>query len=282
MATRREFLKAAGIATVAMPFITEELFAASGRKKKTGLALYTIRDAMTKDPAEALAAVAEAGFNWVEAADYSERKFYGMKPTDFRRLVSKSGLKLISTHNGINAENDEAMIADAAEAGLKYLIKPSIPHELCNSIDDFKKTAEYFNRVGEKCRKNGIRFGFHNHQIEFKELEGKIPYDILLAETDPGLVTFELDLAWIIAAGKDPVVYFKANPLRFELWHFKDLSVEKQDATIGEGTIDFAPIYSEASTAGMKYWFIEQDSCHTHSPLESIALSRANLLKRVL
>jgi len=282
MATRREFLKTAGIATVAMPFFTEELFAASGIKRKTGLALYTIRDAMTKDPAAALAAVAATGFSWIEAADYSERMFYGMKPADFRRLVSKNGLKLISSHNGINAENDDTIIADAAEAGLRYLVKPSLPHEMCSSLDGFKKTAEYFNKAGEKCRKNGIRFGFHNHQIEFNELEGKIPYDILLAETDPELVTFELDLAWIIAAGKDPLTYFKTNPGRFELWHFKDLSTEKQDATIGEGTINFAPIYAKAETAGMKYWFIEQDSCNTHTPFESIAISRANLLKSVL
>jgi len=282
MATRREFLKSAGIAAVAMPFLTDELFSASRRSEKTGLALYTIRDAMAKNPAEALKAVASLGFNWVEAAGYEKRKFYGMKPKEFRKLTSGEGLDLISTHNAIRPENDDVMIEDAALAGLKYLVIPSLPHEWYSSVDGFRKAAGYFNRVGEKCRKNGIRFGFHNHQIEFNVLEGKIPYDILLNETDPELVTFEIDLAWIKAAGKEPVEYFRNYPGRFELWHFKDLSTEKADATIGEGVIDFRPIYAESKTSGLKYWFIEQDNCNSHPPMESITCSRNFLLSKIL
>jgi sugar phosphate isomerase/epimerase len=136
--------------------------------------------------------------------------------------------------------------------------------------------------VGEKCKKAGLMFGFHNHQIEFKELNGRVPYEILVENTDPGLVTYELDLAWITAAGKDPVAYFQKYPGRFQVWHLKDLSPELEDATLGEGIIDFKPILAQAKTAGMKYWFLEQDNCRTHTPMESIAISRNYYLKTLL
>jgi sugar phosphate isomerase/epimerase len=192
--------------------------------------------------------------------------------------VKKTGLELISTHNQIRPENDDIMIEDAAEAGLKYMILPSLPHEWSNSLDGYKKAAEYFNKAGEKCKKAGLRFGFHNHQIEFLEIGGRVPFDVLVENTDPKLVLFEIDLAWITAAGKDPLAYFTKYPHRFELWHMKDLSPEKQDATLGEGIIDFKPILAEAKESGMKYWFLEQDNCRTHTPMESIAISRTYFL----
>lgn len=278
MTTRRDFLKKSVLIAVAVPLIQNELMAASRLSKNTGLALYTIRDAMGSDPAAALAQAAAAGYNWVEAAGYSDRAFYGMKPAQFGRLVKKMDMELISTHNQIRPENDDIMIEDAAEAGLKYMILPSLPHEWSNSLDGYKKAAEYFNRAGEKCKKAGLRFGFHNHQIEFLEKDGKVPFDLLVENTDPKLVLFEIDLAWITAAGKDPLVYFKKYPCRFELWHMKDLSPEKQDATLGEGIIDFKPILAKAKESGMKYWFLEQDNCRTHSPMESIAISRSYFL----
>ncbi len=282
MTTRRNFLKTTGIAAAALPLMNEKLFASSLYEKKTGLALYTVRDAMEKNPAETLKSIAALGFSWLEAASYSNRQFYGMKPGEFRRMVNDNGMSLISSHNAINSDNEDVIIEDAAEAGLTYLILPSLPHELCSSVDGFKKAAEYFNKVGEKCSKNGLKFGFHNHQIEFKELEDVVPYDILLKTTEPGLVVFELDIAWITAAGKNPLAYFRDYQGRFEAWHFKDLSTEKQDATIGEGTIDFVPLWAKAQEAGMRYWFIEQDNCRTHTPLESISLSRNYLLNKVV
>ena len=253
-----------------------------GPSKKTGLALYTVRDDMTKDPAAALAAVAAKGFNWVEAASHSNRAFYGLKPNEYGKLVKKTGMDPLSTHSAVRPENEDQMIEDAAEAGMKYLILPSLPEEWRNSLAAYQKTADYFNKVGEKCRKAGLTFAFHNHQVEFLEIDGKVPFDILAGNTDPRLVTFELDLAWITAAGKDPIAYFKKYPGRFEVWHFKDLSPEKQDATLGEGIIDFKPIMEKAKLAGMRYWFIEQDNCLTHTPMESIEISRNYYLNYIL
>lgn len=282
MSTRRDFIRKSAIAVAAIPLINSEVFAAPKTSGKTGLALYTIRDAMGNDPASALAAAAETGYNWVEAADHRDGKFYGMQPTEFGKLVKKNGMVALSSHSGINPDNYERMIDDAASAGMKYLMLPSLPGEWSSSIDGYQRAADFFNKAGERSRKAGLRFGFHNHQVEFLEINGRVPYDILLSLTDPKLVTFELDLAWITAAGKDPITYFRNHPGRFEVWHMKDLTPEKQDATLGEGIIDFKPILAEARTAGMKYWFLEQDHCRTHTPMESIKISRDYYLNKLL
>jgi sugar phosphate isomerase/epimerase len=250
--------------------------------KKTGLALYTIRDLMGKDPSAALSEAAAIGYDWVEAADHNERKFYGLTPKEFGKLVKKAGMEAVSSHSQITPENHEKMIEDAAEAGMRYIMLPSLPQEWSSSLDGYQRAADFFNKAGEKCRKAGITFGFHNHQAEFQEINGRVPYDLLLENTDPKLVIFELDIAWITAAGKDPVAYFRKYPGRFGVWHMKDLTPEKLDATLGEGIIDFKPILAEARTAGMEYWFLEQDHCRTHTPMESIAISRNYYLTKLL
>lgn len=282
MSTRRDFLRRSALAVAAMPLINSDMIAAIKPMKKTGLALYTIRDAMGTNAAGALAAAGETGYNWVEAADHRDGKFYGMKPKEFGKLVKKSGMVALSSHSGVNAGNYEQMIDDAAEAGMSYIILPSLPGDWSGSIDGYQRAADFFNKAGERSRKAGIRFGFHNHQIEFAEINGRVPYDVLLELTDPKLVTFEIDIAWITAAGKDPIAYFRKHPGRFEVWHLKDLSTEKQDATLGEGIIDFKPILAESRTAGMKYWFLEQDRCLTHTPMESIRISRDYYLNKLL
>jgi sugar phosphate isomerase/epimerase len=281
MTTRRNFIKKSILVTAAVPVLKNNLFASSSISRRTGLALYTIRDAMAEDPAAALEKVATAGYNWIEAADHNNGLFYGLKPRNFGRLVEKSGLELISTHSQIRPENDNAMIHEAADAGFKYLILPSLPGDWSRSIDGYKKAADYFNRFGEKCKDAGIKFGFHNHQTEFIEIDGKVPFKILVEKSDEDLVIFEMDMAWITAAGKDPLDYFKKYPGRFELWHLKDLSPQKQDATLGEGIIDFKPILAKYKQAGMYYWFIEQDNCLTHTPMESIVISRNYFLEKL-
>ena len=282
MSTRRDFLKRSALVAAAIPLVNSEMIAASRPSKKTGLALYTIRDAMRENSVAALAAAGEIGYDWVEAADHGDGKFYGLKPKEFGKLVKKSGMAPISSHSALRQGNYEQMIDDAAEAGMQYIMLPSLPDEWSGSIDGYQRAADFFNKAGERCKKAGIRFGFHNHQVEFLEINGRVPYDILLELTDPKLVTFEIDLAWITAAGKDPVAYFRKYPGRFEVWHLKDLTPEKQDATLGEGIIDFKPILAETRTAGMKYWFLEQDHCRTHTPMESIKISRDYYLNKLL
>ena len=282
MKTRRDFVRQSALALAAIPFLNRDLYASSRLSRKTGLALYTIRDEMESDPVAALDRAAAIGYNWVEAADHNAGMFYGLKPKEFGKLVRRSGMEPLSSHSHINPDNDDRMIDNTAEAGIKYLILPSLTDEWSSSIDGYQRTADYFNKVGEKCRKADLVFGFHNHQAEFREIKGRVPYDVLVENTDPKLVVFEMDLAWITAAGKDPIAYFKKFPGRFEVWHLKDLTPELKDATLGEGIIDFKPILAMAKTAGMKYWFLEQDECLTHTPLESIEISRRYYLDELL
>ncbi len=279
MTSRRKFIKGAA-ALSALTFVSP-LFARRGSDPKTGLALYTIRNEMGQDAVAALKKVASIGFNWVESAGYSDRMFYGMKPDDFTKLCSSYGLEHISAHLGINEGNLNELAEDCARAGLKYGILPSLPGSLTSDLDGFRKAAEFMNKAGETFKAAGLKFVFHNHTVEFKKQDNIIPFDILLAETDKNLVTFELDLCWMTAAGVDPATYIANNPGRFELWHFKDMTADKRDATMGEGVIDFNPIIKQREKSGLKYHFIEQDNCLTHSPLESIEISRRFLLKKL-
>ena len=279
MVTRRDFLKKAGIATAATAFLPSMDFKAA--KIKTGLILYTVRNEMTKDPDGTLKAVAEMGYNWVEAANYSNGLFYNTKPAEFRKKVEGLGMKFLSTHSGVNASNIDKAVADAAEAGLKYLVLPSLPGAWGKSLDGYKEAADFFNLAGEKCKKAGMKFGFHNHYVEFKPIDNQIPYDILVKNTNPKLVFFELDLCWITAGGQSAVDYINKYPGRYELFHMKDMSADKRDATMGEGTIDFSPIFALTKKAGMKYSFVEQDNCKTHTPLESAKISRSFLINKM-
>jgi sugar phosphate isomerase/epimerase len=281
MVTRRDFLMKAGMAAAATAMFPSMGFKPAN--KKTGLILYTVRQDMDKDVNGTLKAVAEIGYNWVEAANYSNGLFYKLKPVEFRKKVEGLGMKFLSSHNGgMNTSNIDKMVGEASEAGLKYLILPSLPGDWGKSLDGYKQAADFFNIAGKKCKKAGIKFGYHNHWTEFKTIDNQIPYDILLKNTDPSLVTFEMDLCWLTAGGQNPLDYFAKYPGRFELWHIKDLSTDKKDATLGEGTIDFKPIFAAAKKSGMKYFFVEQDNCKTHTPLESAKVSRDFLLKNIL
>ena len=128
--------------------------------------------------------------------------------------------------------------------------------------------------LAEKCAKAGIQFCHHNHDFEFAAQGGVYPYDILLGQTDPKLVKMELDLYWATKAGQDPVKLFEAHPGRFPLWHLKDMdnTPDHKFTEVGNGTIDFKRIFAHKATAGMKYWFVEQDKC-PGSPFDSITKS---------
>ena len=244
-----------------------------------GLILYTVRGEMDKDPVNTLHQVADIGYEVVEAADYSNGKFYGMPPAEFKRTVESFGMKLISSHNGVNDANLQKTADDCAEAGLKYVFKPSMN---ADSLDAYKKAAHDFNRYGEVFKQNGIRFGFHNHAVEFLPIDGVIPYDILLKETEPDLVCMQLDLYWIKKAGFDAWDYFKKAPGRFEVWHLKDMKPdgEQYETEIGNGIIDFDKIFKLQEQSGMKYYFVEQDHCRDYPPFESIEISLDYIRKK--
>ncbi len=275
MTNRRNFLKTtAAFAAVAM---VNPMAACAEEKKVIGLQLYTVRDKIQQDLKGTLERVAKIGYNSVEAAGYNaaDGTFYGMEAKAFVGLLNSLGMPLNSSHTVFELDSADKVIGDAAAAGVKYIIYPYLSDQFRTNLDGWKATAEKFNKMGEIAQKNGIQFGYHNHAFEFEVMDDQIPYDILLTETDPSLVTFEMDLYWVTRGGHNPVDYFKKYPGRFQLWHVKDM-VKTDDmffAPVGTGRIDFAAIFAEKQTSGMKYFFVEQDSFKDLDAFESIETS---------
>jgi len=275
MTNRRNFLKTT--AAFAALTMVNPMLACAQEKKVIGLQLYTVRDKIKQDLKSTLEALSKIGYNSVEAAGYNaaDGTFYGMEAKAFVELLNGLGMPLNSSHTVFELDAAEKVIGDAAAAGCKYIVYPYLPDQFRTDLDAWKATADKFNKMGEIAQKNGIRFGYHNHAFEFEKMEDQIPYDILITQTDPSLVTFEMDLYWVTRGGQNPVDYFKKYPGRFELWHVKDM-VKTDDmffAPVGTGRMDFAGIFDEKEAAGMKYFFVEQDSFKDMDPMESVEIS---------
>jgi len=261
---RREFVKKSGTLLAGSTIISSQILSSCSKIPIIGLQLYTIRDKVHENLEGSLEKVASIGYNSVEAAGYDSRKFYGLKPKKFKALVESYGMKFHSSHTGFDLETADIVIEDAAEAGIRHLVIPSLADEKKRSIDAYKKTAEEFNIIGEKCAKAGLTFAYHNHDFEFQKINDQIPYDLLLENTDPGLVKMQLDLFWIIKGGYDPLDYFKKHPGRFISWHVKDMddTSERNNIETGQGVIDFTKIFEQKELSGLEYFFIELDECN--------------------
>ena len=244
--------------------------------KEVGLQLWSVRDDMKTDAAGTIEKVGAMGYKFIEAAGYKDGQFYGMEPTAFKELVDANGLNFYSSHCGqavpdsANWETSMAWwdtcIAAHQTAGVKYIVQPFMDKVGYESMEGVQRYCDYFNAVGEKCNAAGIRFGYHNHDKEFQEIDGQIIYDYLLQNTDPAKVMFQLDLYWITEGGKNPVDYFNMYPGRFELWHVKD------KAEVGSGPMDFKPIFENAEKSGMKKFIVEVEE-YNFTPLESVQKS---------
>jgi len=184
--------------------------------KNIGLQLYSIRDSIYRDVPAAVEKVAAMGYTFIEPAGYSDGKFYGMDPSQFKDLCEKNGLRILSSHTSHNLPDstnyDETMawwdkcIDAHLEAGANYIVQPSMGRSAYESIENISLWCAYFNEIGAKCNAKGIRFGYHNHANEFTTVFGDtILYDFMLQNTDPEKVMFQLDLYWCVVGGKNPV-----------------------------------------------------------------------------
>ncbi len=241
-----------------------------------GLQLYTLRDDLPKDPKGVLKQIASFGYRQIESFEGKDGMFWGMSNIDFKKYMDDLGMVIVSSHCDIN-KDFEKKAADAGAIGMKYLICPYKGPQ--KKLDDFKKFAEEFNQKGEICKKNGIRFAYHNHDYSFKELEGQFPQDVMMNNTDPALVDYELDLYWVVAAGQDPEPWLKKYNKRFPLCHVKDRTKGATDAadscTLGEGSIDFPKILKTASENGMEYYIVEQEKYAGTTPLQAVEADAA-------
>jgi sugar phosphate isomerase/epimerase len=278
-------LSTKGMLTLFLAFFTITIFA---QENFGGLALYTVRDNMGKDPKTTLKKVADAGYAYIEAAGYNEGKFYGMAPEDFKAYLESLGLKPVSTHQGsATLDNIDEEIQAVKAAGFEYFTIPVPPMGLFtfnaeNRTMGMKGTvanlAEILTEMGKKCKAAGLKLLYHNHDFEYKKNdEGIVPIDYLLENTDPKYVNFQMDLYWVTKAEADPVAYFEKYPGRFKSWHVKDMDDEGKFAPVGEGHIDFKRILTEKETSGMAKYFVEQDMTWDKKPLEVIKISHKGI-----
>ncbi len=262
--------------------------AANAQDRFGGLALYTVRDDMAKDPLETLRAVKKTGYAYVEAAGYEKGTYYGMSPEEFKNTLTTLDLDPMSTHqSSITLENADEQFKAAQEVGFKYFVVPIPPMGMFTfdrktmvmgmkgSVEDL---AKILNELGEKANSYGLKLLYHNHDFEFKANDqGMVPIDYLLENVNAEHVNFQMDLFWVTKAGADPLGYFEKYPGRFKLWHVKDMGDNGLFAPVGEGNINFKKILNAKEQSGMEYYFVEQDMTFDKKPLDVIKISHEAL-----
>lgn len=252
---RRIFLQQSSSLAL-MALLSQDLFA-KGTLKQFGCQLYSVRDQMPKDAKGTMEKLAQMGYKQFES--YSKDPFWGMDAKEAKAFLKSIGVNMVSTHLGLADITDE-MAAKAAEVGLKYLICPAIGPQA--GEEGWKKKAAEFNAKGELCNKHGLKFGYHNHSYSFENKNGVIGQDILLAETDPKLVRFELDIFWIEAAKVSSIEHLTKHKGRYDLCHIKQMvsdSPKPKQGNLGSGLIDYSKVLGTAKSSGVKYFYVEQE-----------------------
>lgn len=236
--------------------------------ERIGLQLYTVRDLMASDVARTLGQVARVGYREVEFAGY-----FGETPSRIRRLLDSLGLVAPSTHLSLGDLRDRLEpTLDLAEAiGHRYLVVPSLDPGDRRTLDDFRRVAAALDRAGEASRARGLHVAYHNHAFELDPIDGVLPYDVLLRETNPALVAFEMDFYWMASGRADPLAYFQRHPGRFHLCHMKDMDRSGDMADVGAGRLDFRTLLGRREQAGLRHFFVEHD--RPRDPLGSIRAS---------
>jgi sugar phosphate isomerase/epimerase len=259
MVTRRDFLSSTA-AAIAVSSLKDplQLFRPPEKLSRIGVQLYTLRKEMERDFEGTLRRVARIGFNEVEFAGY-----FNHSPHQVHELLEDLKLGSPSAHMAYESlETNWQEILDQAKAiGHEYVLIAWTPAEERKTLDDWKRIGAKFNRAAEAAHRAGLKFGYHNHDFEFKPIDGTVPFDLLLAETDRDLVKIEMDLYWITLAGGDPFAYFQQYPGRFPMVHVKDLKKgpPPQMVDVGAGDIDFKAIFTRHEQAGIQHYFVEHD-----------------------
>lgn len=267
MSTRREFLVKSSLLSTGV-LLAPSLLLANGEEQIYGVQLYSFRDAMSTDAKGTLARIASLGIKEIETARSQKGHYYGLTPSEMKNTCDDLGMKLKSGHVHLDADFDKT-IAEAVASGQDYLICSSMPSK-GQTVDNYKRVAESFNKAGEACKKVGIKFGYHNHEYEFESENGEVLFDVLMDNTEPDLVHMELDLGWVIIAGEDPLEYFKKYPGRFPLWHLKDMNMSKKESTeLGKGGLDVPSMMKHRTLSGVEHIFIEQEE-YESTPFESM------------
>ncbi|MDT8369631.1 MAG: sugar phosphate isomerase/epimerase [Longimicrobiales bacterium] len=222
-----------------------------------GVQLYTVRDQMQADVARTLARVAGIGYREVEFAGY-----FGHAPREIRAMLDDTGLRAPAAHIAVEALTDEweATLETANAVGHDHLVVAWIPEPMRGSLDAWRRTADLFTRAGETARAAGLGLAYHNHDFEFHEMEGRVPFDVFCEESDPELVRIELDIFWITHGGGDALAFFERWPGRVPMVHVKGRTPEGEMVDVGQGAIEWAEVLGRHEEAGIRHYFVEHDT----------------------
>ena len=276
MLTRRNFLKSSAAALPALALQSKSAFPAS--HQPIGVQLYTVRSLLAKDPLpDILKQIHAIGYQEVEAFP----SVYTHPAKELRHMIDDAGLSVPSGH--FDYEGFAGKLDYAKQLGLNWMVCPMLPKSQWATIDGFHTAAKQFNEWGKQVADLGMRFAFHNHDYEFKPYGDKTGYQILLDETDPHLVFFEMDCYWVAQAGNDPVEMLHRLGHRVRMLHLKDRKpgfppsndMDKSSAhftEVGHGSINWKAVLDTARGIGIEYYFVEQDQT-PGNPLDSIKSS---------
>lgn len=260
-------------------------------KKEVAVQLYSVRS-MIGNPEkyaanhkEVLSGLAEMGYTAVEAANFSNGKFYGRTPEEFKSDVEAAGMKVLSSHTNRKLSADEMNSGDLTEAfawwdealpahkaaGMEYVVVPSMKG--AETIAQLQVCCDYLNGIGKRCKDLGMTFGYHNHAFEFNKVEDQVMYDYMIQHTDPELVFFQMDVYWVVIGKASPVEYFKKYPGRFKVLHIKDYREIGQSGMVG-----FDSIFRNWELAGMDNYVVEVEKFSGDNWVESLSVSANYLL----
>lgn len=241
--------------------------AANAHLQRIGIQLYTLRSLTSKDLEGTLSKVAEIGYREVEFAGY-----FGRTPAQIRAMLLANRLTSPSVHIPMPASDDgwKKSIDEARLAGHEWAVVPWLD---AAARKDWQGTAARFNALAELAKAGGMRFAYHNHDFELAKVGNGTALDVLLANTDPKLVDYEMDIYWVVKGGADPMDLITRHPGRFPLLHVKDAgpAPDRKMADVGAGTIEFAKIFASEKASGMRHAFVEHDS-----PADPLATATAS------
>jgi len=286
--SRRSFIQNSAVLLAGTALLSKSALAASKSGEIVGVQLYSVRDDMGKDPLGILTQVAKMGYKHVEHANYIDRKFYGYTAKEFRKVLDDLGLKMPSGHTVMGKDHWDATkkdfsdswkytIDDAAVMGQKYVISPWMDETLRSTYDDLLNWLEVYDKCGDLCKKQGMKFGYHNHWAEFThEFNGKKVFDIMMEQMDIKKVVMQLDIGNMYIGGAKALDVIGKYPGKFELIHVKDEiasnNAEKwESAILGKGIIPVKDVLDICrKTGGTKVYIVEQEAYQGKEPLACI------------
>jgi sugar phosphate isomerase/epimerase len=298
--SRRTFLQTAPATLVCgAAFLSGRRLLASPFGLPIGLQLYSVREMMAKDYYGTLKQLSAIGYQEVEAAGYFDHT-----PEQVKQAMKAANLRCVSAHYPYVqlSKSLDDIIAFNKAVGVGYIICsfPGIkdPSRIKEkgyaamirsfTMKDYRWNAEQFNMIGKKVKDAGMKFGYHNHTMEFGVQDGVVPFDELIRLTDPSLVTIELDCGWVMVGGANPVDYLRRYPTRISMLHVKDFKHTDKPASVlepppaaelGRGTVDYRPVFEAAKKADIKHYFIEQEA-YDIPPLEALRID-ADYMKQL-